>query len=108
MEEEVWNSLYIDHALQHLISWHYHRLISSAGSEQVDRNPPQASSRPPPRPPYDSIPITEGQLATSIIAPVQTPGVPEEEPIGIIALNGNHMELMWVVVAVTLWGVAWW
>jgi len=46
---------------------------------------------------YDPTPVDKWQVATAVVAPVWSPGVPEEETVAIIALNRNHMKIMWQV-----------
>jgi len=47
---------------------------------------------------YDSTPVDKWQIATAVVAPVQAPGIPEEETIAIIALNRNCMKIMGQVI----------
>jgi len=46
---------------------------------------------------YNSTPVNKWQVAATIVAPVCAPGVPEEETVAIIALNGNCMKIMWLL-----------
>jgi len=47
---------------------------------------------------YDSTPVDKWQVATTIVAPVHAPGVPEEETVAIVALNRNCMKIMGLVI----------